>query len=51
MRGGDSDILTEMLPRPHFHTLPRFGANDPSTKIVPLRPMQCALSSAAAISN
>jgi len=42
MRAGDSDILTEMARPTAFLHLPHFGKNDPSTKIVPLHPMQCA---------
>jgi hypothetical protein len=44
-RGGDSDIMSDMAPRPHFFCLPRFGENDPSTEFAPLHRRRCELNS------
>ena len=35
MRADNSDILTDMAPRPHFFCLPHFEENDPRRKSHP----------------
>jgi hypothetical protein len=43
MQAGESDIMSEMAPYPHFSRLPHFGENDPSSKFASLHQTRCEL--------